>query len=31
MRAVMCTAHNSEPAPARVASIPRLSDLTGLL
>ncbi len=31
MRAVICTAHNSEPVPEGIASIPRLSDLTGLL
>jgi putative hydrolase of the HAD superfamily len=31
MRAVICSAHNSEPLPPGIASIPKLSDLTGLL
>jgi len=31
MQAVICTAHNPEPSPDGVLSIPRLRDLTGLL
>jgi HAD superfamily hydrolase (TIGR01509 family) len=31
MRAVICTAHNSEPAPDGIRSIPRLGELPGLL
>jgi len=31
MRAVICTAHNSEPAPAGIPSIARLRDLPGLV
>ncbi|OLC25449.1 MAG: hypothetical protein AUG06_01985 [Actinobacteria bacterium 13_1_20CM_2_65_11] len=31
MRAVICTAHNSEPAPAGIPSIASLGDLPGLL
>jgi putative hydrolase of the HAD superfamily len=31
MRAVLYTAHNSEPAPAGIRSIARLSELPGLL
>jgi putative hydrolase of the HAD superfamily len=31
MRAVVCTAHNSEPVPRGIASIARLSEVSGLL
>jgi putative hydrolase of the HAD superfamily len=31
MRAVICTAHNSEPPAAGIPSIARLSDVRGLL